>query len=93
MNIFLNHIDRAYNRLRQCDNALNKQRIEESWYKSSETNNMKPDWFSQHQPTISLLQRNQRDKTRQNKTRRDETRQDKKSTQEEAIETVETNIL
>ena len=30
-----------------------KQTEEESWYESSETNNLKPDWFNQPQPTFS----------------------------------------
>ena len=30
-----------------------KQTEEESWYESSETNNLKPDWLSQPQPTFS----------------------------------------
>ena len=29
-----------------------KQTEEESYYESSETNNLKSDWFSQHQPTF-----------------------------------------
>ena len=32
-----------------------KQTDEESWYESSETNYLKPDWFSRHLPTFSYM--------------------------------------
>ena len=32
-----------------------KQTEEDSWYESSETNNLKPDWFSQHELTFVFM--------------------------------------
>ena len=50
-----------------------KQTEEESWYESSETNSLKPDWFSQHQPTFLFTFKTRQDKTRQeNTTQEDE---------------------